>query len=343
VALPTGHFSVYARSESDLVRELDPILARVDQFLRGFKEPPASFTSARQRIDDAIFNLLECGGADKVKSLLIAIGRLEHLIAQRDRSRNPKLNSPLSGLTPRWIEEADDNSVEIRIAASLASIGPRDKKSTCKVGYIRANLAPVDPIKIWSWSQGQGQMAWMGNSLMARMASILTRRMMDAERSNCKDNPLWGAIPIRAEDVVSLIEGTVDEEVVENLLFGLMWIDWNDRHLSETRKNLALKWSTPIADRVIPRPFALLKLLFLPEPFNQVTVRPEASIVPLLTSGRIGDACEIGRRRLFVSGLSPVTSRFPDNGNGTGIAAALLLPMQRSQAIAKLVLRQGEA
>lgn len=343
MALPTGHFSVHARSESDLVRELDPILARVDQFLRGFKEPPASFTSARQRIDDAIFNLLECGGADKVKSLLIAIGRLEHLIIQRDRSRNPKLNSPLSGLTPRWIEEADDNSVEIRIAASLASIGPRDKKSTCKVGYIRANLAPVDPIKIWSWSQGQGQMAWMGNSLMARMASILTRRMMDAERSNCKDNPLWGAIPIRAEDAVTLIEGTVDEEVVENLLFGLMWIDWNDRHLSETRKNLVLKWSTPIADRVIPRPFALLKLLFLPKPFNQVTVRPEASIVPLLTSGRIGDACEIGRRRLFVSGLSPVTSRFPDNGNGTGIAAALLLPMQRSQAIAKLVLHQGEA
>ena len=65
--------------------------------------------------------------------------------------------------------------------------------------------------------------------------------------------------------------------------------------------------------------------------------------MPLLTSGRIGDACEIGRRRLFVSGLSPVTSRFPDNGNGTGIAAALLLPMQRSQAIAKLVLHQGEA
>ena len=343
VALPTGHFSVHARSESDLVRELDPILARVDQFLRGFKEPPASFTSARQRIDDAIFNLLECGGAENVKSLLIAIGRLEHLIAQRDRSRNPKLNSPLSGLTPRWIEEADDNSVEIRIAASLASIGPRDKKSTCKVGYIRANLAPVDPVKIWSWSQGQGQTAWMGNSLMARMASILTRRMMDAERSNCKDNPLWGAIPIRAEDAVALIEGTVDEEVVENLLFGLMWIDWNDRHLSETRKNLALKWSMPIADRVIPRPFALLKLLFLPEPFNQVTVRPEASIVPLLTSGRIGDACEIGRRRLFVSGLSPVTSRFPDSGNGTGIAAALLLPIQRSQAIAKLVLHQGEA
>jgi len=343
VALPTGHFSVHARSESDLVRELDPILARVDQFLRGFKEPPASFASARQRIDDAIFNLLECGGADKVKSLLIAIGRLERLIAQRDRSRNPKLNSPLSGLTPRWIEEADDNSIEIRIAASLASIGPRGRESTCKVGYIRANLAPIDPVKIWSWSQGQGQTAWMGNSLIARMASILTRRMMDAERSNCKYNPLWGAIPIRAEDAVALIEGTVDEEVVENLLFGLMWIDWNDQHLSDTCRYLVSKWSTPIADRVIPRPFALLKLLFLPEPFNQITVRPEASIVPLLNSGRIGDACEIGRRRLFVSGLSPVTSRFPDNGNGTGIAAALLLPIQRSQAIAELVLHQEEA
>jgi len=343
VALPTGHFSVHARSESDLVRELDPILARIDQFLRSFKEPPASITSARRRIDDAIFNLLECGGPDKVKALLMAIGRLEYLIAQRDRSKGPKLNSPLSGLTTRWIEAADDNSIEIRIAASLASIGPRGKESTCKVGNIRANLSSVDPVKSWSWAQGQGQMAWIGNSLMARMASVLTRRMMDAERSNCKDNPLWGAIPIRAEDAATLIEGIVDEVAVENLLFGLMWIDWNDRHLSETRKNLISKWSTPIADRVIPRPFALLKLLFLPEPFNEVTVRPEASIVPLLTSGRIGDACEIARRRLFISGLSPVTSRFSDNGNGIGIAAALLLPLQRSQGTAKLVLHESEA
>jgi len=343
VALPTGHFSVHARSESDLVRELDPILARLDQFLRSFKEPPASFSSARRQIDDAIFSLLECGGADKVKALLMAIGRLEYLVAQRDRSRDPKLNSPLSGLTPKWIEAADDNSVEIRIAASLASIGPRGKESMCKVGYIRANLAPIDSVKPWSWAQGQGQTAWTGNSLAARMASVLTRRMMDAQRSNCKENPLWGTIPIRAEDAVSLIDGTVDEEVVENLLFGMMWIDWNDRHLSETRRNLISNWSTPIADQAIPRSFALLKLLFLPDPFDHIIVRPEASIVPLLTSGRIGDACEIARRRLFVSGLSPVKSRFSDNSNGIGIAAALLLPMQRSQAIAKLVLHENES
>ncbi len=343
VALPTGHFSVHARSESDLVRELDLILARVDQFLRGFKEPPASFTSARRRIDDAIFNLLEYGGADKVKALLMAVGRLEKLIAQRDKSQNPKMNSPLSGLSIRWIEAADDDSVEIRIAAALASI-----RYTDKIGPIRANLEPVDPVKPWAWAKGQGQLAWTGNTLTARMASVLTRRIMDAQRLSCKHNPLWGVIPIRAEDVAALIYGTVEEDVIEDLLYGLMWIRWDDGQIQETCNSLISKWSAPTVDRIIPRPFALLRLLFLPEPIKtsageKIKVRPETSIVPLLTSGRIGDACEIGQRRLYVSGLSPVKSRFPDDGNGTGMAAALLLPIQRYKTLADLVLQKKEA
>ena len=36
VALPAGRFHVAARSESDLLRQLDPILDRLDRFFRGF-------------------------------------------------------------------------------------------------------------------------------------------------------------------------------------------------------------------------------------------------------------------------------------------------------------------
>jgi CRISPR-associated protein Csx17 len=342
VALPTGRFSVHARSESDLVRELDPILMRLDQFLRGFdKHIPASFASARRCIDEAIFKLLEIGGADQVKDLLMALGKIEQLIAQRDRSKKPKLNSPLSGLSPIWLEAADDGSVEIRIAAALASIG-----KSGEVGPIRANLSPVDPAKPWAWAKGQGQLAWIGNSLSARMDSVLARRMMDSQRLNCDSNPLWGSIPIRAEDAVTLIEGNVEEDIIQNLVYGLTWIRWDDSQtVQEARDRLMVNWSEPVADRIIPRPFALLKLLFLPEPLKttsgeKISVRPEASIVPLLNSGRIGEACKMAQRRLYASGLSPVRSQFPDIGNGERIAAALLLPIQRYRTVAGLVLQK---
>ncbi|HWQ19120.1 MAG TPA: type I-U CRISPR-associated protein Csx17 [Methanotrichaceae archaeon] len=338
VALPVGRFPVYARSESDLVRELDQILSRLDRFLQSFEQPPASFTSARRRIDMAIFNLLQHGGADRVKDLLVALGRMEQLIAVRDRSKKPKLNSPLAGLSPRWLVAADDGSVEVRIAIALASI-----RSTGEVGPIRSNLAPIDPAKPWTWAKGQGQVAWIGSSLAARIASVLARRMMDAQRLNCPSNPLWGEIPIRAEDITALIEGEVEENVVEDLLFGLTWVRWNDRDVvSEARRELMGRWSRPTADRIVPRSFALLKLLFLPGDImtpkgDKIVVRPEASILPCLLSGRIGESCEIARHRLHASGLSPVRSQFSDIGDGTGIAAGLLLPVQNYKALAKLV------
>ncbi len=152
VALPAGRFSVRVRTESDLIRELDLPLRRVDGFLRGFKGqgPPARFLSARRSIDEAIYSLLQHGGATYVKHLVAAIGKLERLIAQRGGGGSPKLSGPISGLSPRWIVAADDGSTEVRIAAALASI-----RSTGDVGPIRSNLAPVDPRKPWMWADGQ--------------------------------------------------------------------------------------------------------------------------------------------------------------------------------------------
>ena len=142
VALPAGRFSVHDRSESDLVQELDAPLRKIDGFLRKFKEVPARLKTARRQIDESIFDLLQNGGPSRVKSLIAALGRAEQLIASRDPSKPPKLNSPVNGLSPNWLVAADDGSLEIRIAAALASIvGSGD------VGPIRANLAPSRPLK----------------------------------------------------------------------------------------------------------------------------------------------------------------------------------------------------
>jgi len=343
VALPAGRFSVSTRTESDLIRELNPLLRGVDGFLRGFKGdgPPASFSSARRGIDEAIYTLLIHGGATHVKYLVAAIGRLERLVARRGPGGKPKFARPVSGLSPRWISAADDGSIEVRIAAALASIGATDD-----VGPIRANLAPVDPARPWRWGSGRGQVAWHGNSLTTRLASVLSRRMMDAQRTNAERNPLWGAITLLPEDACALIDGGIDESLVEDLLFGFTWIRWSDTEtLRIVRRELMVQngWGRPTTERLISRSFALLKLLFLPGEIKLngvvMTIRPEPSIVPRLKGGRVQDACKVAGRRLSSAGLIPLTTDFPDGGDGVRIAAALLLPIQRELEIMRLVLR----
>lgn len=342
VALPTGRFPVRMRTESDLIRELNPLLMSVDGFLRGFKGegPPARFSFARKGVDDAIYALLIHGGATYVKYLVAAIGRLERLTAQRGGESVPKLSRPISGLSPRWIAAADDGSIEVRIAAGLASIGP-----TGEVGPIRANLAPVNPGKPWTWSTGRGQTSWEGNSLTTRLTSVLTRRMMDAQRLGTESNPLWGAIRLSPKDISALIEGAIDESLIEDLLFGFTWIRWGDAEAVRAVRE-DLRWGKPIAERLVPRSWALLKLLFLPGEITAdgetFVIKPEPSIVPLLKANRINDACNIAGRRLSSVGLAPITPKFPDGTDGVRIAAALLLPIRGEQEIMRLILNPRE-
>jgi hypothetical protein len=160
VALPAAHFQVRERREADLLEELNPLLTQMDGFQRRAQSTPARFHSCRRAIDKAIYDFAVEGGAIRLKAILASLGRMEQYFASQDPS-NPKLKRPLSGISPAWIAAADDGSLEVRIAAALASIGP-----TGEVGPLRANLAPVDPGRPWVWSVGRGQTAWMDHLLL---------------------------------------------------------------------------------------------------------------------------------------------------------------------------------
>lgn len=344
IALPTGRFPVRARSEADLIRQLDPILVRLDSFMRRFPkgEPPARLAAMRRGIDEAIYAALQRGGPARLKGVVAAIGRLERFLARRDPTKEPRLRAPLSGLDPAWLVGADDGTIEVRIAAALASI-----EATGQVGPIRANLSPVDPRRPWAWVESGNQTVWTSHSLAARMASVLRRRMMDAERFLCETNPLRGDLSLWPEDITAFIDGVVGEELIEDLLFGFTWVRWDDRSaVLAAWAELKARWSLPVEPRAIPRSYALLKLLFLPGPVKttgkEINVRPAPAIIPLLCAGRVADACRIGQRRLYATGLAPVRAQFMDSEEGLRLAAALLLPVQGVQRISKLVLQAKE-
>ncbi|UUX93120.1 type I-G CRISPR-associated protein Cas8g1/Csx17 [Methanoplanus endosymbiosus] len=342
LALPAGIINVHYKEESDLIREINRPLSQIDSALRG-DNVPGSFKSARRKIDKKLYDALIYGGKTNVKSLVSAIGEFEKLVSQSGNGNDPVIKKPISGLSPRWIEFADDGSLEVRIAAAIASIGP-----TGSVGSVRANISHVDPKNPYQWDKGRGQFAWEGNSVYARLSSVLARRMMDANRLGVKYNPLWGAIRISEEDISAFIEGRIDESLLENLIFGFSWINWNKKdEIGELRKYLFKGdggWNTPVKQGFVSRPYALLKLLFLPDGIKKgdtkIAVKPEPSVISLLCANRINDACKIADRRLRTKDFIPVTNSFPDGKDGVRISAALLIPLGKEGRLKKLVLKE---
>jgi CRISPR-associated protein Csx17 len=322
LALPAGRIDVQQRAGVELLEEVDGLTRRIDDFSRGFKsESPAHFLSLRRQIDTAIYGFALRGGVERLQAILLALGRMERYFAKRDLRLDPKLHSPLSGLSLRWLLEANNGSLEFRIAVALASIG-----STGEVGTLRANLTPLNATKPWMWAEGSGQTAWLGSTLPHRMTSILKRRLMDAGRLNCRFLPLDAAIGLRPEDAAAFIQsGAVDESRVEDLLFACTLVDWRD----STRVAAALRdsWQATAYDSVIPREYALLKHLFDPS----VKAKPEPSILTLLTANRTREACNIAIRRLRASGCAPIQAsygaEYEQNGEGIRLAASLLLPI----------------
>jgi CRISPR-associated protein Csx17 len=308
------------------------MLQAVDQFARGFKSntPPAQFASRRRQIDAAIYDCALRGGPGRFQQVLAALGRLEQFFAQRSLSLDPKLRTPLSGLSPKWLLAANDGSLNYRIAVALASI-----TRTGGVGGIRANLAPIEPAEPWAWASGKGQTAFQGSSLPDRIVSVLRRRLIDGDRLKCDSLPLWSAVTVEPEDAAAFLAGeNVDESLIENLLFGLTLVDWHDPTLEPVREELRRAWMP--AETIIPRNYALLKHLFHP----QVEVRPEPSILSLLVAGRTKAACDVAYRRLRNAGLSPRNADFPDERNGVRLAASLLIPVYPIESLSRLVLRE---
>lgn len=332
VALPIGRVPVHERKDSDLLQELGRILDAVDRFAREFKSstPPAQFASRRRQIDAAIYDFTLRGGAKRFQQILAALGRLEQFFAQRNLNIEPKLRAPLSGLSPRWLLAANDESLNYRIAVALASIS-----RTGDVGGIRANLAPIEPTKPWAWAAGKGQVALQGSSLPERLVSVLRRRLIDAERLNCESLPLWSAVTVAPEDAAAFLgRENVDESLIEQLLFGLTLVQWHDPTLEPVRAELYRAWRP--AGTIIPRNYALLKHLFHP----LVEARPEPSILSLLLAGRTEAACDVAHRRLRNAGLSPRNASFPDERDAVRLAASLLIPIHPIESLSRLVLRE---
>lgn len=360
-----GRVDVVARQSIDLLREADPWLNRFRSACFAKNAPPR-FATCLRHIDSAVFEFCKYGGAPLFQRILVSLGAAERALSTAERFRDAKNLLPLAGLSPAWMQAGNDESPEFVVARAIASVHDSD----AKIGRLRANLEPVvvghKKTGEWyaNWAKKDRAIAWNAADLAVNLASVLQRRLMDGARAGCDRLPLASRFSVPLETVAAFVAGELDDERIEELIWGLMLI--NDEGYRKRDRGRA-------DDLSVPPAYALLKLLFLSRPLviergahgtfsarllpdderGGVVIRPEPAIVPLLGGGRLGEACAIAMRRLRASGLDPMPTpirghhardgdwRELDRMGGSGIdplrlAAALLIPIS-DDSVSRLV------
>jgi CRISPR-associated protein Csx17 len=337
LATPLGMFEVRERPLATRLYELDRN-RWLDFFIRATSDDktPPRFVLARKRIEEAIFKLCATGNVAHLRETLVALGAAEAELSDGESFRADKNMRPLTGLSLRWVSECDDGSHEFRIASALAAM-----RGDGKVGSFRSNIESFDDASR-SWAQRSTSAVWSKAGLEENLASVLQRRSIDARAQSLSHPPVSSSRFASLASVNAFLNRETDDEKLEDLLSGLVLIDWSHDKAPESK----------IEKRNIPptlsRTYALLKLLFLPKGEFQpklnaeaIIIKHEPSIIPLLRAGRIPDAIDTAARRLRASGVMPLTNDFYfREADGSRLAAALLIPIDEPsiREIARLVL-----
>ena len=357
-AVSLGRFKVKAQKHVYLLREVDDWLYRFRRACKtGQKEAaPARFISALHRIDSAIFNYCRYGGHTQFQSILIALGKAERELMLDGRWAEKNRVPPLCGLSPDWIDASNDGTREFSLALALAGI-----RNAGNVGSLRTNLEPIklgrrkDGILYAGWAEKDRSVVWNSSDLATNLVAVLARRILNAQRTNDSNLPLWSAYTTSLDDIAAFTASETDDRCLEELLWGLILIEQSAKTGRKTYSSSSINEETPPLSRL----YALLKLLFLPTTVikvngrwrytqkgeHGVVIRPEPRILPLLRAGRVEDAIHIAIQRLRSSGLHPmIRSRDESWGNinSERLAAALLFPISSNSLdkLLKLVSRE---
>lgn len=337
LATPLGIFEVRERPLAARLYELDRN-RWLDFFFRATSDDktPPRFVHARKRVEEAIFKLCATGNVAHLRETLIALGAAEAELSNGERFRDDKNLRPLTGLSLRWVSDCNDGSDEFRIASALAAM-----RGAGKVGSFRSNIESFDDASR-SWAQRSTSAVWSNAGLEENLASVLQRRSIDARSQSLSHPPVLSSRFASLASIEAFLSRETDDEKLEDLLRGLILIDWSQDKTPGSR----------IEKRNIPptlsRAYALLKLLFLHKGEFQskpdaetIVIKHEPSIIPLLRAGRVPDALDTAARRLRASGVMPLTTDFYLRGeDGARLAAALLIPIDEPsiREVARLVL-----
>lgn len=229
LAAPLGRVQVTPRPSARLLDDppFTEWLERLRSACRDKDKTPARYQSALSQIDRAIFNFAsrsEHGNNAKyLLDVLGAVGRAEQTLANGLAFSKDKYLKPLQALSGQWLTQADDDSVEFRLATSLAGIG-RTRKG--EVGPLRMFLEEVEVTKFVNWKPGSTSAVWSKQPLVANLAAVFRRRQMEAFGKGLVGVPLKSSCPARLDDVIAFLNQEIDDDKLHDLIWGFIAVDY---------------------------------------------------------------------------------------------------------------------
>lgn len=316
-AVPLGRWVVHRSKGADLLAEIDGWLARVRGFV-GSGKAPASVVRANNRVEAAIMDVCRGDDPSRLLDLLTALGELELALG---RGRTRLIDRPLPSLSSGWWTSVrDEDSVEFRLAAALASAG------------MRPRMSPVEPLgkQWWAWAKPNSKVeTWVETaSLESNLLELLRRRDIEAQQGTARERFLDAKtvgigqprVWARLDDIDDFIAGRVDDRRLEALLRGLALIRWP----------MVPEQRAPRDEGVLPpSAFTLLALAregTMPGTTQRFPDTP--GLLPRAAAGRLADATTLAVQRLHAAGLTFSATKVPGSPTRSRrIAAALAFPL----------------
>lgn len=312
LATPLGRWRVPERPGRH-VELLTPLDRWLDRFRRAATgtHAPASHGRALRRLEAAILQLCQDGSPGPVQAVLIALGEAEAALARTPGDAAQHGLRPVPPLPALWLERADDDSPELRLAAALASAD------------LRPRLVPVRRGEWLPRGQDDGRTVWGEGDLVRNLLAVLLRA--DIERGQDRDRPAPGPADSDASrrhaplaDIAVFIDARTDDARLEALARGLSLLDW--RRVP----------ATPATPRgaAPPAAFAALALAHTWRPAG-APLRRTPGMLARAAAGDLRGALTLALRRLQGQGLP--TRHLADldapPAQRARIAAALLFPL----------------
>ena len=296
-ATPLGRFKAPSRPRPDLIADLE-VGGWLENARRhaGSNTSPSHARSAMRRLQDALFQMTDAGQRKEgTCNALIALGGFVRWMTTNPRAREALRPPPV--VRHGWIDEADDDSPEFRVAVALAGLGvawrrvdgtksSADRKTddatrvqqSPRTLPMASHFAPIDEDRyardrrsIWSASTNTPNVVWGAGSLVSNMIAVLERRLVDATIRGLPDKPFAGASPARLADVAAFLSGDFDDSRCAALLAGLIWV-----RPAHPRMN------TTAAVAPVPFAYAALKPILTPdEALRRLRVLAETARLPV--------------------------------------------------------------
>ena len=335
-ATPLERVIVRRNARADLLADIEQWHDRLRQKAgpRANPEPPASVARALNQLERRMVELCRDDSPGSLQSLIAALGGSEQALARSFKWTTGAYLRPLHGLKKRWLDDANDNSPEFRLAQSVAAMHAWLGKETL---WFRQHLEPLNvgsnKERSWvSWHDTPGNdVAWHDGELTHTLNAILARRLVRTEKSGVRGWPDWSPRPAALSDITAFIERRTNDALLADLIWGLSLVDWESIIRDERRTANSVEAETAIDfdQRAVPSSFyALLRLCFRRSSGKDDVIPLVPAILQRAMNGDGKAASELAARRLRASGKAPLVKDLPVGGDtARRTAAAMLFPI----------------